>query len=61
VFSFSVPIVFSFWVPITKREVIRPDGPPRALENTVEWNGESSSPQNGWFSSAHRWLVLSAP
>jgi hypothetical protein len=35
---------------------------PRSMELVLGWplTGEPESPQNGWFSSAPRWLVLSA-
>jgi hypothetical protein len=40
-------------------EQIRHEIPPSA-GSAERVNDESSSPQNGWFSSAHHWLVLSA-
>jgi hypothetical protein len=41
-------------------EVIRHDGSPRTLGTPSSVTGEPCSPQSGWFSSAPRWLVLSA-
>ena len=42
-------------------ELIRHDGSPGVLGLPSSIPGESCSPQNGWFSSAHRWLVLMRP
>jgi hypothetical protein len=42
-------------------EVVRQDRSPGTLATPSSVPGKPSSPQCGWFSSAPRWLVVSAP